>query len=367
MGCRTFTSRWSPPTWARATDRFTGCSGNGQNGVFQVAAHTAIGLPACTDTTLSNGATFISDTGGAAPVTNFGAWDITAVLQCILPVGASGCGFEHQLASVVRALGADGAPAPPENAGFLRSDASLAIVLLTNEDDCSAPVTSELFADDAQHATLTSPLGPPDNYRCNEYGHLCGSPAVPPPRLSPNPGDLTTTVALDGLPVQREQPVPPVGRVARRADQVAQDGIRRARSSSPRSSLRPRPTRFAGPILRAATPDRGRASSTSCDAGTVERFCPIRASACAVDARVRKQRPRVLRLRGRLQSGADGDRDADRARRLPRARTPARQAWVGQGTAPGTAVAAPEAPAAGASSAVAPATLGVSRCSRCSR
>jgi hypothetical protein len=169
-----------------------GCAGNGDGGVFQFAPRGN-----CTDTTLAPGATFIVDTGGDNPRTDFTDPDITNVFKCIAQVGASGCGFEHQLASVARALGADGAPAPPENHDFLRPDATLAIVLLTNEDDCSAPVNSVLY-DVAVNTTLASQIGPPSNFRCNEFGHLCALPGVPPQppgRLSPVPSDLTTTVS----------------------------------------------------------------------------------------------------------------------------------------------------------------------------
>jgi hypothetical protein len=54
-------------------------------------------------------------------------------LACVAEVGAGGCGFESQLLAIERAL--DGTH--PENAGFLRPDADLAIVILTDEDDCS--------------------------------------------------------------------------------------------------------------------------------------------------------------------------------------------------------------------------------------
>jgi hypothetical protein len=172
----------------------TGCSGNGDDGVFRYAP-----TGSCTATTLQNGATYISDTGGSAPVTNFTAPDIATVLQCLVQVGANGCGFEQQLASVARALGTDGSSPPQENVGFLRPNAYLAIVLVTNEDDCSAPVTDVLF-DTNVNTNLASQVGPPGNFRCNEFGHRCslngGAPA-PPLRLSPNPADLTTTVTYD--------------------------------------------------------------------------------------------------------------------------------------------------------------------------
>jgi hypothetical protein len=158
-----------------------GCSVGGDGGVFR---HAPTG--SCAATGLDPGATYLIDTGGTNPVTNFGTEDITNAFQCIAGVGATGCGFEHQLASVARALGADGRPPPPENAGFLRPDAYLLIVLVTNEDDCSAPPGSPLF--DPTSATLESTYGPTENFICNEWGHLCsrgGGPLARPSRLAP--------------------------------------------------------------------------------------------------------------------------------------------------------------------------------------
>jgi hypothetical protein len=139
--------------------------------------------PTCATASLNAGNGFISDAGGMANYTG----DIADVFGCIAELGSSGCGFEHQLASVMRALGADGAPAPPQNAGFLRPDALLQIVLFTNEDDCSAPPDSDLF--DSSSSMVSDPLGPLQSYRCNEFGHLCGG--KPPPRQPMGEVDLS--------------------------------------------------------------------------------------------------------------------------------------------------------------------------------
>jgi hypothetical protein len=163
-----------------------GCSFNGDNGVFRSQP-----TGGCTTTGLNAGATFLTDTGGASPQTNFGTQDITSVFQCIAALGATGCGFEHQLASIARALGADGAAPPTQNAGFLRPNAILAIVLLTNEDDCSAPPGSTLFTPTSSQ--LGSMYGPTENFQCNEWGHKCLVPAglpnagtmAPPSRYAP--------------------------------------------------------------------------------------------------------------------------------------------------------------------------------------
>jgi hypothetical protein len=161
------------------------CDTNGgKKAIFQ---NTARGT--CTATGLAPGATYIIDTGS---VLNYEG-PLEDVFACIAMLGESGCGFEHQLAAAARALGADGMAPPQENQGFLRPDALLAVVLVTNEDDCSAPSGSGLFA--TTDRTLRSPLGPPANFRCNEFGHLCNG--VKPPRLAPN-GDVADTVTLDG-------------------------------------------------------------------------------------------------------------------------------------------------------------------------
>ncbi|HXU62762.1 MAG TPA: hypothetical protein VN962_13725 [Polyangia bacterium] len=155
-----------------------GCTTAGDQGVFQADPRGT-----CTSSGLQAGATFISNVGGVANYTG----SLTDVLSCIVPLGNSGCGFEHQLASVARALGADGAPPPPQNAGFLRPDAELAIFLLTNEDDCSAPATTTLYSLNGGPQSLKNPLGPITNYRCNQFGHLCQDPTGPAPAewLSP--------------------------------------------------------------------------------------------------------------------------------------------------------------------------------------
>src|SRR5262249_21797498 len=144
---------------------------------------------------LQPGATFISNIAGQANYTG----NLADVFGCIARLGATGCGFEHQFAATLRALGADGSPAPTQNAGFLRPDAYLAIVMLTNEDDCSALPNVMLYDVSASNQSLGSQLGPPGNFRCNEFGHLCsmggGAPAAPS-RYAPN-NDVTATVSYD--------------------------------------------------------------------------------------------------------------------------------------------------------------------------
>jgi hypothetical protein len=174
------------------------CPQGGDQGIF----HTKPLGPTCTKASLNAGQNFIINVNGQANYTG----DIADVFTCIAALGENGCGFEHQFESVLRSLGADGAAAPAQNANFLRSDAYLAIVLITNEDDCSAPPDSDLF--DSSSSTVTDPLGPLQSYRCNEFGHLCNG--MKPPRQVANP-----PLDLSGTCVSAED-----GRLLRVADVV---------------------------------------------------------------------------------------------------------------------------------------------------
>ena len=168
-----------------------GCSLNGDNGAFHYRPSGGCVSVGFTDPN----ATFIVDSGGGSPQTNFGTQDVTTVLECIIDPGSSGCGFRQQLGSIARALGADGAAPPSQNVGFLRPDALLAIVMLTDADDCSAPPGSPLF--DPISGTLNSMYGPTQHFLCNEWGHLCvppgGGAPVQPSRFAPT-GSVTDTV-----------------------------------------------------------------------------------------------------------------------------------------------------------------------------
>jgi hypothetical protein len=165
-----------------------GCSQTGDAGQFHFTP-----TDTCTATGLDPAAHFLIDSGGATPTTNFGTQDITSVFQCIAVLGANGCGLEAQLFSVAHALGADNLDAqgnpqpPPGNEGFLRSDAYLGIVLVTNEDDCSAPWGTPLF--NPVSSDINSTYGPIENFICNEWGHLCslnGGALMKPSRFAPN-------------------------------------------------------------------------------------------------------------------------------------------------------------------------------------
>jgi hypothetical protein len=87
-----------------------------------------------------------------------GAPETTAAqLGCLATVGTSGCGFEQQLEAGLKALTPSASPlrfvagttghGDGSNAGFLRDDAALAIVLVTDEEDCSIRTDDPAYAD----------------------------------------------------------------------------------------------------------------------------------------------------------------------------------------------------------------------------
>jgi len=112
---------------------------------------------------------WISYVDGVTNIPGAGVDPIEQVKQaftCIAALGTGGCGFEHQLESARRALD----PTLNVNPGFLRPDAYLAVVFITDEDDCSAQ-KPQLF-DPAQQG-LGDPLGPLTSFRCTEFGVHC--------------------------------------------------------------------------------------------------------------------------------------------------------------------------------------------------
>ena len=75
-------------------------------------------------------------------------------------VGDTGCGFEQHLRAMQRGL------EHPANAGFLRADANLAVVIVADEDDCSV-------ADGAFFSNDTAMFGPLQSFRCFRFGVQC--------------------------------------------------------------------------------------------------------------------------------------------------------------------------------------------------
>jgi len=110
---------------------------------------------------LNSGEKFISDvaaTGGGRTQNYTG--QLSTVFQCMATLGTQGCGLEQPLESLRQATD----PGNAFNTGFLRPDAYLGIVIISDEDDCSTRDTA-MFDPNAN-------LGP-INFRCTRYGIEC--------------------------------------------------------------------------------------------------------------------------------------------------------------------------------------------------
>jgi hypothetical protein len=97
--------------------------------------------------------------------------DLATTFGCMASVGQAGCGFEAQLESVYQALH----DPIPENQGFLRDDALLIVVWVTDEDDCSADPNTDLF--DPSQAGIAK-YGALLSYRCTQHSIACDAPGV---------------------------------------------------------------------------------------------------------------------------------------------------------------------------------------------
>lgn len=130
-----------------------GCIGRGKDGAFVVQPNV-----------LRTSATerFLALPRGGQP--NY-TGTLAEALSSQVRLGAGGCGFEQPLAAVKASLG------NAANTGFVRAEASLAIVILSDEDDCSARHTS-LFAPES------AALGPLQSFRCFRFGVECSPDTV---------------------------------------------------------------------------------------------------------------------------------------------------------------------------------------------
>lgn len=118
------------------------------------------------------------DDGAGGRIVNYSG-TLGEAFGCIARLGTSGCGFEQPLEAMRRAL--DGSR--PENAGFLRPGALLAVIFVTDEDDCSA-LDSALYDPSA-------PLGALSSFRCFASGVVCAGddPTTPGAKTDCAPRD----------------------------------------------------------------------------------------------------------------------------------------------------------------------------------
>ena len=125
--------------------------------------------------------------GAGGRVTNY-TGTLAESLSCIAQRGIQGCGFEQHLGAIERAI----STATTENAGFVRDDAKLAVVILADEDDCS--VSDPAMFDTGQNGDDTE-LGYLSSFRCTEFGVTCAEGAI-----ARGPGVYTACESRDDSP-----------------------------------------------------------------------------------------------------------------------------------------------------------------------
>ena len=187
------------------------CHPDGDAGVLRTmpAAGAQAGT-ICAALQLGNGENFI-DYDTTTHTSNTGDVDIVEAFDCIAGVGNAGCGFEAPLEAVYRVL-----TSPSTNPGFLRDDALLIVILMTDEDDCSAPPNSPLFDPSAggvaQWGTLHS-------FRCTQWGIACDGKGLSGDALS---GTTSCAPVAGGplLDVSRYQQLFAAGGVKASADDL---------------------------------------------------------------------------------------------------------------------------------------------------
>ncbi len=133
---------------------------NGDNGNLQVTPRVMGCTPPGPDP-------FIIDVENIDPMmpreTNY-TGTLAETFSCIALLGTQGCGFEQPLESMMRALNNN-----PNNEGFLRPNAFLAVIFIADEDDCSAS-NFDIFSNNPADVPA---LGPLSSYRCFEFGVQC--------------------------------------------------------------------------------------------------------------------------------------------------------------------------------------------------
>lgn len=140
-----------------------------------------------------------------------------ATVGCVADLGTDGCGFEQQLEATLKALSPDvptsyvaSGYVPPQfyggtlghggptgaNAGFLREESILAVVLVTDEEDCSVPAYDIFYLNDPDYT------GNPLNLRCSRFSdrlHDVQRYVGGLSQLRENPGRLVYAV-IGGVP-----------------------------------------------------------------------------------------------------------------------------------------------------------------------
>jgi hypothetical protein len=168
-------------------------SNNGNSPYGDQGKFRMINAPACGVT--DPNAQFLVYEGGK-PMNFTG--DINTVFACLASgVGTMGCGEEHQLQAFEFALVVKGIGNDEQQASFLRPQAYLGLVFVTDEDDCSAATDDGLFGASPGGTDLSGESG---SLRCTTRAHECGGrnlASAPPgyPATAAFQADFTTCAA----------------------------------------------------------------------------------------------------------------------------------------------------------------------------
>ena len=155
-----------------------GCAANGDNGALLVAPNVL----------LDPAARFlVQPRGGGA---NF-AGTLSTAFGSLAQLGAGGCGFEQPLAAIAASL------TNPDNVGFVRPEASLAIIILSDEDDCSVKEPALFGPESAE-------LGPLQSFRCFRFGTECAPDDVNTPGVKTNCRPRASSQLIDDVAPYRD-------------------------------------------------------------------------------------------------------------------------------------------------------------------
>jgi hypothetical protein len=154
------------------TAQIGGCSSRGDDGALRT-------------TPTVSGRFIIDEQSGTGRNRNYSG-ALSDAFSALADVGFAGCGIEQHLSAVQRAL-----ENKAMNAGFLRDEAKLAIIVIADEDDCSL-AHNNLFESGVS--------GPIINFRCTKTGITCtDNPDLSKPGLRTDCKPAATSQYLESV------------------------------------------------------------------------------------------------------------------------------------------------------------------------